>query len=25
MKAFIAGMSDEDIDDLAAYYAGQKP
>lgn len=25
MKAFVAGLSDEDIDDLAAYYAGQKP
>lgn len=25
MKAFVAGLSDEDIDDLAAYYAGLKP
>lgn len=25
MKAFVAGLSDEDIEDLAAYYAGLKP
>lgn len=25
MKAFVAGLSDEDIDDLAAYYASLKP
>lgn len=25
MKAFVAGLSEEDIDDLAAYYAGLKP
>ncbi|MTD27271.1 c-type cytochrome [Erwinia sp. J316] len=25
MKAFVAGLSDDDIDDLAAYYAGLKP
>ena len=25
MKAFVAGLTDEDIDDLAAYYAGLKP
>lgn len=25
MKAFVAGLSDEDIDDLAAYYATLQP
>lgn len=25
MKAFVAGLSDQDIEDLAAYYAGLKP
>lgn len=25
MKAFVAGLSDEDIEDLAAYYASLKP
>ncbi|WP_380184558.1 c-type cytochrome [Kalamiella sp. sgz302252] len=25
MKAFVAGLSDEDMADLAAYYAGLKP
>lgn len=25
MKAFVAGLSDEDIEDLAAYYAGLTP
>lgn len=25
MKAFVAGLSDEDIDDLAAYYGSLKP
>ncbi|WP_419718513.1 c-type cytochrome [Erwinia aphidicola] len=25
MKAFVAGLSDKDIADLAAYYAGLKP
>ncbi|WP_370552594.1 c-type cytochrome, partial [Cronobacter sakazakii] len=25
MKAYVSGLSDEDIANLAAYYAGQKP
>ncbi|WP_034912480.1 cytochrome c [Erwinia sp. 9145] len=25
MKAFVSGLSDEDIDDLAAWYASMKP
>ena len=25
MKAYVSGLSDEDIDNLAAYYASQKP
>ncbi|AIX50328.1 c-type cytochrome [Pantoea eucrina] len=25
MKAFVAGLSDSDIEDLAAYYSGLKP
>jgi cytochrome c553 len=25
MKAYVSGLSDSDIDNLAAYYASQKP